>query len=733
MSLPLAQASQGRADRMDLARYRRSGYKPARLAGPNLVAAILVSIAFGGCDDSPRPTDNTAEPIPAEVGQDLFLPMDGGARLSPEEIRGRNAWHLWTAGNEQFWNLEARQSGGLIDLLKTLDSRKRDSRFKELGLINEPGFRKATKPDEFGLWLDERIGPEPSAPDPKIYGRSSGVLGFRLFANPDFIGNAREQWKANRHRYYTEPSYAADPKVVRPYRVGVSCGACHIAPHPLYPPDDPETPEWKNLASAIGNQYIHEGRVFAPGAKPGTFFWEVLNAQPRGTSDTSRLASDNINNPNAINPLFLLNERLRIAHEEILSGESLLLPEAQPQLKVPAILKDGADSVGFVGAALRVFVNTGMFHQHWLEQHQLLVGLTQQKPFSIRRAQQESPQWRATEAMLPNVAKFFARLEPMPLAKAPGGKDYITPDQALLDKGRIVFASNCAGCHSSKQPPGEVERKTWFLAQSGNAEFWKNNFLSDEKRHPVTEIKTNAARALATNATFGHIWHFFSSDTYKSLRSPGPIEVWNPYSEQDELFCVPNGGPGYYRTPSLISMWATAPFLHNNSLGKFNGDPSTKGRLEAFQDGIEKLLWPEKRLGRDSIWRTTAESVLEVPGEYIPEELRKLLGAQIDRDGVFRLGPIPKGTPINLLANIDPQADPGQLVELALKIRQVLAQVREQNLDADATRALMKIELAPRLFKLSKCPDLVEDRGHLYGATLPDADKWALIEFLKTL
>jgi len=34
---------------------------------------------------------------------------------------------------------------------------------------------------------------------------------------------------------------------------------------------------------------------------------------------------------------------------------------------------------------------------------------------------------------------------------------------------------------------------------------------------------------------------------------------------------------------------------------------------------------------------------------------------------------------------------------------------------------------------VSKCPDFVTDRGHTYGSTLPDADKRALIEYLKTL
>jgi mono/diheme cytochrome c family protein len=637
-----------------------------------------------------------------------------------------------SAGNDAFWDEVAGRTGGVVDLLKMLDSRRRGSRFAEMGLMNEPGFRAATKPDEFGLWLDERENGESPPIDPKIYGRSSGVLGFRIFPNPKFQGNARDYWNAE--RFYNDPKYAANPMLVRPYRIGVACSACHVAPHPLHPPKDPEKPGWNNLASIIGNQYLHEGRVFASGARQGTFFWEMLNAQPRGTSDTSRLASDNINNPSAINSIFLLNERMRIAHEESLSGESLLLPGTQSRMKVPRLIKDGADSVGFPGAVLRVYVNTGLFHEYWLQTHQLLYGFSKQEPFSIRRAKNDSPQWRATEAMLPNLQRFFERIEPMRLADAPGGEAYLTCDPAVLDRGRTSFAQHCAGCHSSRQPPsGTADRPGWFLAQSNDPKFWKNNFLSDEERHPVSEIKTNAARAMATNATAGHVWQWFSSDTYKTPKTPATIEVWNPYSEENEPFTVPPDGRGYYRTTSLVSVWATAPLLHNNSLGRFNDDPSVKGRMEAFQDAIEKLLWPEKRLNRDSIWRTSAESQIELPGELIPEEIRKLLGAAIDSDGVFRLGPVPKGTPINLIANIDPQADPAELVALGKKIGEVLQQVHDQKLDSEATRLLMKRELAPMFFKLSKCPDLIEDRGHLYGTTLPDTEKLALIEFLKTL
>ena len=63
-------------------------------------------------------------------------------------------------------------------------------------------------------------------------------------------------------------------------------------------------------------------------------------------------------------------------------------------------------------------------------------------------------------------------------------------------------------------------------------------------------------------------------------------------------------GPGFVRVASLVSVWSSAPFLHNNALGKFTGDPSVAGRLEAYNDAAEKLLWPQKRLGKDSIWRT---------------------------------------------------------------------------------------------------------------------------------
>src|SRR5262249_16220 len=126
----------------------------------------------------------------------------------------------------------------------------------------------------------------------------------------------------------------------------------------------------------------------------------------------------------------------------------------------------------------------------------------------------------------------------------------------------------------------------------------------------------------------GHIWQEYSSKTFKELPSPGSLWLYNPYSPLIPIkFDVPQGA-GYYRTPTLASVWATAPLLHNNALGVFNADPSVAGRVAAFDDAITKLLWPERR--PHTIKRTSVASDLPLPFGSIH---------------------VPAGTPVNLLAH----------------------------------------------------------------------------------
>src|SRR5206468_8638346 len=121
------------------------------------------------------------------------------------------------------------------------------------------------------------------------------------------------------------------------------------------------------------------------------------------------------------------------------------------------------------------------------------------------------------------------------------------------------------------------------------------------------------ARSIGTNATAGHIWGQFSSETYKALPPAGALrDLYNPRDPQNPIdFELPAGGRGYYRTASLTSIWATAPYLHNNSVGVFVRDPSVAGRMTAFMDGMEKMLWPERRLGPQSIPVTTTDSTVQ--------------------------------------------------------------------------------------------------------------------------
>jgi len=707
-------------------------FRLARVGSCLIGCALL---GFAGCwktepIDEAKAAGKTTADFP-QITVDIFKPLDGGIDLSPEEIMGRNTWNLWSGGNQHFWNHVAQDSYGLMDLLKMLDNRKfsRGERFKILGLVNEPGFRAASKPDEFGLWLDEQVEPEPKGIDETVYGKSSGVLGFRLFPNPEFNDEARKKWDGG--RFMNDPTYHNDNKLVRPYRVGVACGSCHIAPNPSNPPDDPENPRWENLASAIGNQYINEGKVFACNVEKGGFFYEMLAAQPRGTSDTSRIATDHINNPNAINAIFLLAERERIQVPEKMAGGTLALPGEKEEMPVAHVLKDGADSIGIPGATIRVYVNIGMFSEYWLTRHNRLIGLTPQKPFEIPYAREHSVFWRATEERLAGIRAFFRRLKPFHLADAPGGQAYITTDSAIMTRGKEVFAESCAACHSSKQPPPGTdphsgEGKAWFRAEVMKAEFLEDNFLSNEKRYPLTKIETNSARAFATNAKATHVWDNFSSLTYKELSPVDELEFFNPFDETHPIKFKPkekNVAPGYYRTASLVSVWSSAPLLHNNMLGKFTSDPSVAGRMDAFNDAIEKLLWPEKRLNKDSIWRTQDDCSLHLRKEFVPRTLRGLA----DRDGYIKVGMIPKGTPINLVANLEPDF---RNLDLFLKIANKLIKIKTTDVSRDEAAAEFN-QLIPGLLAANKCPDFIEDKGHYFGTDLSDNDKRALIEYLK--
>ena len=811
------------------------------------------------------------DPYFADMDYGYLRARNPDLKLSEAEERGRNTWIVWTFGNDRFWDYMSNHTFGAFDLLKIVSSSpdigyctddssprheikydgpyvamnyeacksadkfwvaiSRENRWSWLGVVNEPCFVKPTAPDAYGLWLDRRVPESAECPkDPfddekkypgvkigarghtvpvgSYYGSPSGVVGLRLFPNPDFDDAAKRKWDAR--RYYTDSKYYNDQNLVRPYRVGMSCGFCHVGPNPIDPPADPNHPRWANLSGNVGAQYFWIDRIFMFKPDQRNFIWQLFHTSRPGTLDTSLVSTDSINNPRTMNALYQTAPRVLHAKrwgEEKLAGGELdnrqlndyvkqgpLATFFQPPDTVwtPHVLKDGADSVGIMGALNRVYVNIGTDSEEWLTHFNPLVGGKPITPIPIRVARANSAYFAATENQTFDMARYLIRVgTPHHLADAPGGKAFLTTDQGLLRRGKIVFGETCARCHSSKLPAtvagldphgcaGAKYLECWnaywkstktlaFKRQMREIvlakDFLDNNYLSADFRVPVTLLHTNACSPLASNAISGNIWNDFSSESYKDLPSAGTITYYHPYTGETRTYTLPAGGRGYTRPPSLVSLWSTAPFLLNNSVGSFSAQPSVSSRMHSFEDSIAQMLWPERR-ERDALLgakvpgkmdRTTAPSYITIAGGYLPEVLQKAhldraLPALFNGNGV-EIGPIPAGTPVNLIANLNVLTEKrglekvkydAQLVELLIKIKHDLERLPKNATDEQA-RSIMKNLVGP-LLAVSKCPDFIVNRGHYFGTGfhdpgaddpvgepgLSDADKRALIEFLKT-
>jgi hypothetical protein len=350
---------------------------------------------------------------------------------------------------------------------------------------------------------------------------------------------------------------------------------------------------------------------------------------------------------------------------------------------------------------------------------------------------------------MPNMATFLGTYDSYPLkdaqdvardGKTPkSGRDYLTTDPAVLRRGKIAFADNCAQCHSSKRPANlsgnpKQQKEAWrqFVLQD---DFLTDNYMSDDERYPVSELGTNAARAMGTNAVAGHMWGQMSSLGYKQMKEKQvalkdydkdfkPIDLYNPLTGKYDLKFT--GPKAYYRTPTLVSIWATAPYLHNNSVGEYDGDPSIAGRMTAYEDGMSRLLWPERRRGLGSMKVTTEDSRLP---DLFP--LLKTLDPEL---ATFDVDPdllrVPKGTPINLVMNLHPKDVKSVLLAYVDGVldghpKAEFNQLRITNHEKGRLAMLKKLQ------EVSTCPDFIEDKGHYYGHDLSNQDKRALIEYIK--
>ena len=142
---------------------------------------------------------------------------------------------------------------------------------------------------------------------------------------------------------------------------------------------------------------------------------------------------------------------------------------------------------------------------------------------------------------------------------------------------------------------------------------------------------------------------------------------------------------------------------------------------------------------------TEERSYLRVPAGYLPDFLQPLTGV-LDRwlpwlfkEGGIEIGPIPKGTPVNLISNMDLDKKI-RVLPVIIKVKKALKAIPEGASDEEAIKVFRERDLVDAMLKVNKCPDFVVNRGHYFGSDyfkdepgLSDEDKLALIEFLKTM
>lgn len=705
--------------------------KPAGMAvAANAPPATATPVAVPPVANPPAASESAAT-LYTETGF-----YEGEAGLTPSQRAGREIWYKATAGNDRFHTYTFQQRiGVLIDWYRVLRADARDQRFKTWGLINDPSCCTPGSPqcpaksrdETYGFdWCpgDETllkfVGKEgyrdpacdfkdapPEASDPQghrngresacylAFGTSTGAMGLRKFPNPRFdpvawkkLNGSLGSWEGYNSKLSSDAN-RADAKVSRlgdgsiepPFRIGMACGTCHIAFNPAKPPADPEHPRWENLRGLVGNQYLRMSEVMVSGMHPQSLEWQVFAHARPGTSDTSAVPTDQVNNAGTMNALINTAQRPTFPNTQVIAWRKAGACAAgakesecwcepgkpgkcwQRGLKaetVHHILKDGSDSTGALGAIQRVYFNIGSCAEAcWLNH---LTDLRQldstarnfgQTPFNLGQCRRDCPNFRAMEDRLQNVLDFFLSSEgnatDLQVARENGLKqtqataryelDDLIADlekqfgQGAVSRGRTVFVDNCARCHSSNKEPFQAVDFHALDPKSGLRADW----LGNDVPAPVSEIGTDRCRALHSNHMQGHVWEQFASETYRA--KPADPNIPEPNG----------GGRGYYRNLSLLNLWAHAPFMHNNAIGPELcgwGEPGPyelyrSSYVDASQPGKPPLAKDRQPAcwkydpsvdGRFKLYVASMQDLLN-PSQRIPKALK------LDQDIVLDIGP----------------------------------------------------------------------------------------------
>ena len=665
--------------------------------------------------DQPQPTEFDAEGC--RIVNSLFTDVSAPklqAKYRDRVRRGRDVWHKGTFGGQDYFIQHV--GAGIFgesrepDQSHWLDTRTRDDRYRKYGMINDPDCEKG---DESTFWLDRCKD-----------SHSTGVIGIRKY-------------------YNTRPTPGFDP-MTSPYEEGEiglgkrfvtaqACSVCHTAFDPTNPPKDPNNPKWENLTGHIGNQYTNNTNQFFSSLPDDHFARILYETFPPGTVDTTSGHMDFRLNPSTQNNITDFQNR-RVFEEVMkhpITGEI-------SKARTRHVLKGGEDSVGEKLALMRVYLNIGLCFDECsvknFPHHGALTGPeSEYHPLRIKACYQKCEPWNQAESKMDDLTSYLLTGGPFYLKDATDidgtpGSAYI--DESLVPQGREVYSRECARCHSTKVPPEAIKYDKDALAKFyqghvfGREQDWRTelglhgksqkftaNYLKDgvpiqfandavfgqdwlgnDELTPYHEVGTNRCRAFHSNQMEGEIWEEFSSETYKARPHTGNVpRVTNPlipliggtesWFDGDEN---PGGGTGYYRNVSLLSIWAHAPFLHNNMLGELKRLPdegidyTVKGRIMMFEDAMERLLMS------DDV-NATPHRELKIPLVSVDTKIPTKVGGT-------PIIPIDGGSPIAEIGNTNPHAP-----------------------------------------LYMQCSDYVVNKGHQFGIDLNVQHKRALTEFIKTL
>jgi len=639
------------------------------------------------------------------------------------------------------------------------------------------------------------------------FGTSTGALGLRKFPNPRFdpekwrkLNGSLASWEGY-GKFMSGDDGSGDSRTNRffdgsiepPFRIGMACGACHISYDPLNPPANVDAPKWENIDGLVGNQYSRISQLLASGMSKHVLEWQLIARARPGTVDTSALPMDTVSNPGTMNTIYNFARRPLFEHRVLKWRKASQCPEGpaatcwcEPQKPgkcwersertemVNHILKGGEDSVGAAEAIQRVYFNIGSCaEQCWLNHVPDLRAIDPtrrnygQTPLDIGQCRRDCASFRAIEDRLANVVDFFLTARPADLWKARGLPNPQALDAQLdqefgagsIELGRKVFANTCASCHSSQSGPYD---NVDFRATDPKDPTLRLDFLSHERPVLASQIGTYAGRAMHSNHLASRIWDQYASFTLHER----PVDPARPE-------VLKGGGRGYYRPPSLLSVWAYAPFMHNNAIGPevcgkpsnkeidfysspyvdandrllpnspdcVPFDPSVEGRYRLFKASMAELLNPATRARKVNV--VDEDIIVDIAPNF---KIR-------DFEGGLSLK-LPKGSPAILLNSLrikdiiqdvvlsrrnpgklaDKYRDiltPGQFAELkgGLDRLHAFLTARPGRITVDITQT--ERDFIQRYY--SNVLGRVENSGHTAGEELSDREKQALIAYLSTL